>query len=119
YRYSRSADHAIHRRRVHSVVDCRDMFRWLCVALALGGCDTLFGLETIDPIAATVQGTYRHRMVRNDSSFQPVPLEEILEVGSISIEAILDDGTRSSVDYRADGSFSFPVAYEGQGYRLI
>ncbi len=94
------------------------MSRWPLIALALSGCDFVLGLEAVDDPPIAVTGTYRYRTVVNDSAFEPSPVEEILPVGSFGLEAILDDGTESPLQYRADGTFRFPIAFAGQGYRL-
>jgi hypothetical protein len=48
-----------------------------------------------------------------------MPIEEIVPVEDAQLRAILDTGVESPVDYRADGSFSFPVDYHGQPYRVL
>ena len=99
------------------------MGRFALLALALAGCDQVFGLSevTTPPDAApfNVSGRFHQMYLMNNSSFTPRVVERIYPVGTVAFDAILDDGTRAPVEYRADGSFSFPLAYEGQSYRLV
>ncbi len=94
------------------------MTRWLCIALALGGCHLAFGLEEVDPLATTVNGTLRFNSVVNDVKHEPMTVEEILAPGTFDLDVYLDNGSQVDVVYRDDGTFSFPIEYPGQRYRV-
>jgi hypothetical protein len=66
-----------------------------------------------------VNGTFRFRTVQNDGDHKPLPVEEVLPPGTFDLRAVLDDGTAVSVTYRDDGTFTFPITYPGQRYRVL
>ncbi len=93
------------------------MTRWLLLAFALGACDQVLGLEEVDPVALKVTGTFRYRTVVNNSAFEPMQVEEILPVDAFELVALVGN-SETPVDYRADGSFSFPIDTPGEPYRI-
>lgn len=94
------------------------MTRWLLLALALSGCDVVLGLEHVDPVAPKVRGTFRYRTVVNTALLEPMTVEEILPGEGLSLAAFLDDATETPLEYREDGSFSFPIDHAGQLYKI-
>lgn len=100
------------------------MARLAVLAVVLAGCDAVFGLTDVHvpPDGATplprVVGHYHQLYVMNNADGSPLVVDRVYLPGTVSFAAILDDGTRPTVDYAADGTFSFPIAHEGQWYRF-
>src|SRR5512138_1832394 len=95
------------------------MARLAALAVALAGCDAVFGLTELQPGGPRVTGHYHQLYVTNDASFAPVVTDRVLLPGTVGLAVTLDDGTQPTVDYASDGTFSFPLAHAGQPYRLV
>lgn len=98
------------------------MARLAVLAVALAGCDAVFGLTELhsgDANGPRVTGHYHQLYVTNDATFAPVVTDRTLLPGTVGIAVTLDDGTQPTVDYASDGTFSFPLAHAGQPYRLV
>jgi hypothetical protein len=91
----------------------------IALAIALTGCDRVFGLDHVAPRGPRITGSYRQHYLGNNASYEPEVIEHIFEPGTIALSATLDDGTDVPVTYEADGSFWFSVRRLGQAYRFV
>jgi hypothetical protein len=95
--------------------------RRLVTLVALAGCDQVFGLDRPDPDAPgagelRVIGHHGVQVIEPDGLGGYLPGRDQALPTEVSV--VLDDGTAPAVTIADDLSFSFPVAFEGQGYRL-
>ncbi len=87
--------------------------------LIASGCDGVLGLTDIHPSGQDrVTGTLREHYVANTAAGVPMTGEGALDPALVQLTATLPDGTTPTVDYAADGTFSFTRESPDQLYRL-